>query len=563
MDKLAAELENGKDQEGDDGLESIENLLDEVNNIEGIGLSEEEESEDSIGLRKNTDPWDSGPNLKPKGRNLTDLPTAAVDTNFILLSEEKGSIESKLQEKEEELSKIQSENQKLYAQKEQVELEKQKLKKKLAQSPRAVDGDEEYDLIDIRDRFSESRKEVARLKKRIEELEHEIRTKDSKQQAVQLKIDRQHKKEVEQLEKEVKRLTADLSESDNLLQDFETDLEIANTRIEELEEQNEALKNLYNETRENLTGIQSEQTDEMTRMTIDHMQQQAELLQQREELELQYNEIEEQYRELERRHKELEERDNTNVSQINERSDEIDKLQKLLDNKEEQLKEGVGKMVEEKRQMKEIISEQEDQIMDCHEKLEFLRMENESLTKEIQENSKDDMAVQGLMVKELEAQRDRLQRQLDERAAEIEDLKNQASLRETEETEYGDMIADLQRENTSLQRQNSEMKVKLSRLSEIDSLKSEIATKKELVNKVKEELRASKEENTTMKERYESLVESKLSLICNISNNIDSMREDLINSRTYQMEPTRTIIQRESFTDWVQTQTAWLFTSIS
>ena len=43
-----------EDQEGDDGLESIENLLDEVNNIEGIGLSEEEESEDSIGLRKNT-----------------------------------------------------------------------------------------------------------------------------------------------------------------------------------------------------------------------------------------------------------------------------------------------------------------------------------------------------------------------------------------------------------------------------------------------------------------------------------------------------------------------------
>jgi len=71
----------------------------------------------------------------------------------------------------------------------------------------------------------------------------------------------------------------------------------------------------------------------------------------------------------------------------------------------------------------------------------------------------------------LEAQRDWLQRQLDEKTVEIEDLKNGVALRETEETEYGDMIAELQQENTSLQRQNSEMKVKLSRLSELDYLK--------------------------------------------------------------------------------------------
>lgn len=511
----------------------------DVQALDGVKLSDDE---DSIGLQKNNNTWESSsPNLRP---NLTDIPKG-VDINFVLMSEEKGSIQSKLQETEEQLTKIQVENQKLQSEKEQVEFEKTLLRKTLASSPRAVDDMEHEEMIDIRDRFSESRKEVKRLKQRIEELEHEVATNDSRQTASQLKIDRQHKKEIEELKKEVKKLTKELSQTKKDLLNTETDLEIANSDIEELEEKVEAFKTLYDESRENYMSSQTESTDEMTKMLEEHMQAQADLMRQREELEFQYNE-------LERRHKELEERDDQNVMQIQERSGEVVELQRQIQavsDQNDQLMTGFEKMLEEKRQLKEIIASLEEQVMEAHENAELWRMENE-------EQSEADIQAQSLAVKDLQAQKERLQRQIAERDAEIRELNHQAELKDSEQSEFVDIIAELQDETTGLKRHNSELKVKLSRLNELETLKSELGKKEAQFNEIQEEL-------VSVKDQYDTLVASKLSLICNISNNIDSMREDLIAFNKLQSATPRTIVHRETFADWIQTKTEWIFTSIS
>jgi len=529
---------------------SIQNLLDDVNALEEIDFDEVSDDEDSLGLRKSSDPY--APNLQG-GPKLTDLPDE-FDMNFVLLSEEKNSMQSKLQETQEQLSKkefeyqqLASEKQKVEEQKKEVEEQKKALRKKLASSPR---GDDDLDREELVDRFSQSRQEIAALKKRIVELEHEVRTKDSKQQAVALKIDRKHKKEVEGLQKKVRKLSDDLEAAKNDLLDKETDLEIANGEIEELEEKVEAFKNLYDETRESLMSSQTENTDEMTRMLEEHMKRQAELSAERED-------IENQYKELERRHKELEQRDSVQTVQISERSDQIKELEEqLLISKaqNEKLIESFEKMLEEKKQMKEQIAILEDQMMSLHESTEFLRMENESLNKDLAAKSQEDLQVQGFLIKDLEAQKDELQLKIDQLATEIKRLKDEATLKDTETQEFGDMIQELQSENKSILAQNSELKIKLSRLKEIDNLKFELGNKTKLVNQIQEEL-------VSIKEQYETAVASKLSLICNISNNMDSMREDLIAYHKLQATSTpRTVIQQESFTDWI---TSWLITAVS
>merc|ERR1711953_713059 len=138
---------------------------------------------------------------------------------------------------------------------------------------------------------------------------------------------------------------------------------------------------------------------------------------------------------------------------------------------------------------------------------------------------------------------DELQKKIDQLAAQIKRLKEEAALKDTEQQEFGDMIQELQSENKSILAQNSELKIKLSRLKEIDNLKFELGNKTKLVNQIQEEL-------VSIKEQYETAVASKLSLICNISNNMDSMREDLIAYHKLQSTTTRTIIQQESFTEW-------------
>jgi len=522
---------------------SIQNLLDDVNALEEIDFDEVSDEEDSLGLRKSSDPY--APNLQG-GPKLTDLPDE-FDMNFVLLSEEKNSMQSKLQETQEQLSKMEFENQKLASEKQKVEEQKKALRKKLASSPR---GDDDLDREELVDRFSQSRQEIAALKKRIVELEHEVRTKDSKQQAVQLKIDRKHKKKVEGLQKNVRKLSEDLESAKNDLLDKETDLEIANGEIEELEEKVEAFKNLYDETRESLMSSQTENTDEMTRMLEEHMKRQAELSAERED-------IENQYKELERRHKELEQRDSVQTVQISERSDQIKELEEQLavsKAQNDQLIASFEKMLEEKKQMKDQIADLEDQMMNLHESTEFLRMENESLNKDLAAKSQEDLQVQGLLIKDLEAQKDELQKKIDQLAAEIKRLREEATLKDTEQQEFGDMIQELQSENKSILAQNSELKIKLSRLKEIDNLKFELGNKTKLVNQVQEEL-------VSIKEKYETAVASKLSLICNISNNMDSMREDLIAYHKLQATSTsRTVIQQESFTDWI---TSWLMTAVS
>merc|ERR1719204_1354760 len=296
-------------------------------------------------------------------------------------------------------------------------------------------------------------------------------------------------------------------------------------------------------------SAQTENTDEMTRMLEEHMKRQAELSAERED-------IENQYKELERRHKELEQRDSVQTVQISERSDQIKELEEqLLISKaqNEKLIESFEKMLEEKKQMKEQIAILEDQMMGLHESTEFLRMENESLNKDLAAKSQEDLQVQGFLIKALEAQKDELQKKIDQLATEIKRLKDEAVLKDTEQQEFGDMIQELQVENKSILAQNSELKIKLSRLKEIDNLKFELGNKTALVNQIQEEL-------VSIKEQYETAVASKLSLICNISNNMDSMREDLIAYHKLQSTTTRTIIQQESFTDWI---TSWLVTAVS